>query len=146
MIGAGTGVAPFRAFVAERARLANMGRPVGEMLLFFGCRTPKEDFIYQEEFEKAQDQLKDKLSITMAFSRVDNVYVQDRIREQAHNVMQLLEDGANLYICGRAAMAREVGRVVADCMGKSKGWNEEEIREWSESLRRRGTWQEDVWG
>jgi NADPH-ferrihemoprotein reductase len=146
MIGAGTGVAPFRAFIAERVRLANMNRPLGEMLLFFGCRTPEEDYIYKEEFEKAQAQLNGKLSITMAFSRVDNVYVQDRIREQAQNVIRLLDDGANLYICGRAAMAREVGKVVADSMGKCKSWNETETREWSESIRRRGTWQEDVWG
>jgi NADPH-ferrihemoprotein reductase len=146
MIGAGTGVAPFRAFVAERVRLANMNRPLGEMLLFFGCRTPREDYIYQEEFEKAQNQLNGKLSITTAFSRVDNVYVQDRIREEARNVLRLLDDGANLYICGRAAMAREVGKVVADCIGRSKGWNDDEVREWSESVRRRGTWQEDVWG
>jgi NADPH-ferrihemoprotein reductase len=146
MIGAGTGVAPFRAFIAERVRLAKMNRPLGEMLLFFGCRTPAEDYIYQEEFEEAQNQLDGKLSITTAFSRVDNVYVQDRIREKAQDVLRLLEDGANLYICGRAAMAREVGKVVADCMGKSKGWNEEETREWSDSVRRRGTWQEDVWG
>jgi NADPH-ferrihemoprotein reductase len=146
MIGAGTGVAPFRAFVAERVCIANMNRPVGEMLLFFGCRTPKEDYIYQDEFENAQAKLNGKLSITAAFSRVDNVYVQDRIQEQAQRVLCLLEDGANLYICGRAAMAREVGKVIAECMRESKGWNEAESREWSETLRRRGRWQEDVWG
>jgi NADPH-ferrihemoprotein reductase len=146
MVGAGTGVAPFRAFVAERVRIADMNRAVGQMLLFFGCRTPKEDYIYQDEFENAHAKLSGKLSITTAFSRVDSVYVQDRIREQAQSVLRLLEDGANLYICGRAAMAREVGKVVAECMGKSKGWNEEESRAWSESLRRRGIWQEDVWG
>jgi len=72
--------------------------------------------------------------------------VQDRVREQARCVMRLLEDGANMYICGRAAMAREVGKALAECMGKRKGWNEAEVREWSEGLRRRGNWQEDVWG
>ena len=146
MIGAGTGIAPFRAFIAERTRLATLNRRVGEMLLFFGCRNPNEDFIYQDEFETAQMQLNGSLSIATAFSRVDNVYVQDRVREQVQCVMRLLEDGANMYICGRAAMAREVGKALAEYMGKRKGWNEAEVREWSEGLRRRGNWQEDVWG
>lgn len=148
MIGAGTGVAPFRAFVAERARFASIGRPVGEMLLFFGCRRPDEDFIYSEEFEGARAGLEGKstFSIVTAFSRVDGVYVQDMVREQAKSVVRLLEDGANLYICGRARMAREVGKVVCEAMGSSMGWSKEEVGEWSGGLKRRGIWQEDVWG
>lgn len=53
MIGAGTGIAPFRAFLLERARLHAMSRPVGRTILVFGCRDPKEDYIYREELEQA---------------------------------------------------------------------------------------------
>jgi NADPH-ferrihemoprotein reductase len=103
MVAAGTGIAPFRAFVADRARFANMGRPVGEMLLFFGCRRPDEDSIYREKFEDVWAGLDGKglFSIVPAFSRVDDgVYVQDMVKREAKDVVRLLEEGANLYICG----------------------------------------------
>ncbi|KAF2105143.1 putative NADPH-cytochrome P450 reductase, partial [Rhizodiscina lignyota] len=148
MIAAGTGIAPFRAFVMERARFAGMGRPVGDMLLFFGCRRPDEDYIYRETFGRAQTDLggKAKLSIVTAFSRVDHVYVQDRVRQEAEQVLRLIDEGANVYVCGRAAMAREVGKAVCDAMATGKGWKEDEVREWFEGFKRRRLWQEDVWG
>lgn len=149
MVAAGTGVAPFRAFITERARFVSMGRSVGEMMLFFGCRKPDEDFIYCEEFEGIRAGLDGKalFSIVPAFSRVGNgTYVQDMVRQEAKHVVRLLEEGANLYICGRARMAREVGKAVCEAMAISKGWVEEEIREWNEGLKRRRVWQEDVWG
>jgi NADPH-ferrihemoprotein reductase len=72
--------------------------------------------------------------------------VQDMVRREAKRVVRLLEEGANLYICGRARMAREVGKVVCEAIGSSKGWGDEEMREWSEGAKRRRVWQEDVWG
>jgi NADPH-ferrihemoprotein reductase len=74
------------------------------------------------------------------------LYVQDVVRREANHVVRLLEEGANLYICGRVRMAREVGKVVCNAMGGNKGWGEEDIREWIEGLKRRRVWQEDVWG
>lgn len=147
MICAGTGVAPFRAFVEERARFAKIGREVGQMLMFFGCRRPEEDYIYRDEFEEHQKTVgSDKLPIVTAFSRVDQIYVQDRVREDSERVIKLLEDGAYMYICGRAAMAREVGNVVQAAMQRFKCWSDSEVKEWSESHKRRRLWQEDVWG
>jgi len=69
MVASGTGIEPFRAFVAECARFASMGRPVGEMLLFVGCRKPDEDFIYRKEFEGVREELDGKslFSIVPAF-------------------------------------------------------------------------------
>jgi len=131
MVAAGTGIAPFRAFVAERARFASIGRPIGEMLLFFGCRKPDENFIYREEFEGVRTALEGNglFSIVPAFSRIDDgMYVQDVVRREAKHVIRLLEEGANLYICGRARMAREVGKVVCDTMASSKGLVNEETQ------------------
>ncbi|KAF2090285.1 riboflavin synthase domain-like protein [Saccharata proteae CBS 121410] len=150
MVAAGTGLAPFRAFVAERAKLAAIGKPVGRMLLFFGCRNPTEDYIYREELEDLERALAGKLEIITAFSRVEGgerkVYVQDRVRERKEEVLGLMDEGANFYVCGRAGMAREVGRRVGEEMGVVKGLGGTEVREWSEGLKRRGKWQEDVWG
>ncbi|KAF9886141.1 hypothetical protein FE257_011966 [Aspergillus nanangensis] len=150
MVCAGTGFAPFRAFLAERRQLLQIGREVGEMLLFFGCRTAEEDYIYQEEVEDVQAVLGDRLRVVMAFSREDAMprrYVQDRIGETGDAVVRLLEEeGANLYICGRAAMAREVEKAVGVEMQRVKGWSEEQVGEWRKGIKRRNKWQEDVWG
>lgn len=150
MVAAGTGVAPFRAFLAERARMLQIGKEVGEMVLFFGCRRPAEDYIYREELEGFERELGGRLRIVTAFSREEGApktYVQDRVRELGADVVRLvLEGGASVYMCGRASMAREVGGVVGELVGKEKGWGQEQIKEWTERMKRSRTWQEDVWG
>ncbi|EHY54012.1 hypothetical protein HRR83_004656 [Exophiala dermatitidis] len=157
MVAAGTGLAPFRAFVAERAKLHSIGKPVGEMLLFFGCRHPDEDFIYRDELMRVavagSDQDSDSsplLKVVTAFSRLPGepkVYVQQRVREYGRQVVDLIEDkGANFYICGRAAMAREVGASVAEAIKEARGWDDSQVKSWTEGLKRRGKWREDVWG
>lgn len=150
MVAAGTGLAPFRAFLAERARMLQIGKEVGEMVLFFGCRRAREDYIYREELEGFGRELGGRLRIVTAFSREEGTpraYVQDRVRELGADVVRLvLEGGASVYMCGRASMAREVGGVVGELVGKEKGWGQEQIKEWTERMKRNRTWQEDVWG
>ncbi|KIX94670.1 uncharacterized protein Z520_09716 [Fonsecaea multimorphosa CBS 102226] len=151
MVAAGTGIAPFRAFIAERAKLHAIGKPVGEMILFFGCRRPQEDFIYRDELEQAQLALgKDVFKIITAFSRVQGqgkVYVQQRVREHGKEVVSLIEEnGASFYICGRASMAREVGFSLGETIKEIKGWSDSEVKGWGEALKRTGKWKEDVWG
>lgn len=150
MVAAGTGVAPFRAFLAERARMLQIGKEVGEMVLFFGCRRAGEDYIYREELEGFEGELGGRLRIVTAFSREEGQpkrYVQDRVRELGADVVRLvLEGGASMYMCGRASMAREVGGVVGELVGKEKRWGQEQIKEWTERMKRSRTWQEDVWG
>jgi len=121
MIGPGTGVAPFRAFVQERAAHAAKGDNVGKMLLFYGCRKSTEDFLYQNEWTQYGEQLGDKFKLVTAFSRetAKKVYVQNKLVEHAEEVNKMLQDGAYLYVCGDAArMAREVnitlGKLIAE--------------------------------
>lgn len=150
MIGAGTGIAPFRAFIQERERQKAVGKPIGRMLLFYGCRRPDEDFIFQEEFEHAVNTLDGALEIITAFSRPEGkqkkAYVQDRIAERKEEVCDLLHDTATIYICGRANMARDVGRVVAGAMITRNNWDEREGRDWADAARRGNKWLEDIWG
>lgn len=157
MIAAGTGLAPFRAFIAERRQMRSIGKPIGEMILFFGCRSPEEDFIYREELEALAGEgsqeggVADVLRIVTAFSRYESGgekrrYVQDRVGECSDDVVRLLDQGANLYICGRAAMAREVEKVVGDEMKRAKGWDENGVNEWTKAIKKKNKWQEDVWG
>jgi NADPH-ferrihemoprotein reductase len=149
MIGAGTGMAPFRGFILERARLKAIGKPVGRMLLFFGCRRPDEDYLYREELADAASSMDGLLEIIPAFSRAENkpkTYVQDCVGAMKKEVCELLQNSANIYICGRASMAREVGRVVEEAMKQENRWSDPEVRSWAESAKKGGKWFEDVWG
>lgn len=135
MIGPGTGVAPFRGFVQERARLAEEGQEVGKTLLFFGCRSEKEDFLYREEWEQYKEALGGSFELITAFSRdgPKKVYVQHRLEERKAEVNELLLKGAYVYVCGDAAhMAREVnatlGRIIAGERGLSEGQGEEVVK------------------
>ncbi|KAF2793772.1 cytochrome P450 reductase 2 [Melanomma pulvis-pyrius CBS 109.77] len=148
LISAGTGFAPFRAFLAERAKLHAIGKPVGKMLLFFGCRSADSDFIYQEEMEKMKESLGEKLEIITAFSREGDrkVYVQDRVAAQSSKVLEMLDAGANMYICGKASMAREVDMKIEEAASEAKGLGEAEVKAWTDALKKRGKWRADVWG
>ncbi|CZR67340.1 related to NADPH-cytochrome P450 reductase (CprA) [Phialocephala subalpina] len=147
MIASGSGIAPFRGFFAERSRIAAIGREVGKSLLFFGCRS-SEDYLYQDELEDLQRSSQGTEVVT-AFSRTEErkVYVQDRVEERDEEVVRLLlEQNAYFYICGSAAMARDVTTRLGQCLRRRKGWGEAELREWSESMKKAHRWQEDVWG
>ncbi|OJJ88286.1 NADPH--hemoprotein reductase cprA [Aspergillus glaucus CBS 516.65] len=148
MVGPGTGVAPFRGFIQERAALAAKGQKVGTTLLFFGCRKSDEDFLYNDEFKTYQDQLSDSLKIVTAFSREGSqkVYVQHRLREQATLVSDLLKQKANFYVCGDAAnMAREVNLVLGQIIAEHRGFGPERGEEMVKHMRSSGSYQEDVW-
>ena len=151
MVAAGTGLAPFRGFLQERARLKSMDREVGPTILFFGCRDPEEDFLYKSEIEDMQSNvLKDQLSVVTAFSRVSGqpkTYVQDRVAEHAERVCDLLlNDNATFFICGSANMARDVSIKLGQCIKARKGWDDEKLKVWGERQKKTHRWQEDVWG
>jgi NADPH-ferrihemoprotein reductase len=127
--------------------LASIGREVGTSLLFFGCRGPY-DFIYSSELG-ALGGGDGGIEVVTAFSRAagEKVYVQERIEERGEEVVRLLvEEGAYLYICGGAGMARDVAACLGGLVQRRMGWGEEGVREWREGVRRGRRWQEDVWG
>ncbi|KAA8651341.1 hypothetical protein EYZ11_000944 [Aspergillus tanneri] len=148
MVGPGTGVAPFRGFIQERAALAAKGEKVGPTVLFFGCRKSDEDFLYKTEWETFQKQLGDSLKIITAFSRETSqkVYVQHRLLEHAELVSDLLKQKATFYVCGDAAnMAREVNLVLGQIIAKQRGLPVEKGEEMVKHMRSSGSYQEDVW-
>ncbi|OTA63635.1 FAD binding domain-containing protein [Hypoxylon sp. EC38] len=148
LIGPGTGVAPFRGFVQERAKQAESGENVGRTLLFFGCRKQNEDFMYESEWEEYKKALGDKFELITAFSREGpkKVYVQHRLKERAQEVNELLEKKAYLYVCGDAAnMAREVNTVLAQIIAEQRGISESKAEEIVKNMRAANQYQEDVW-
>ena len=115
MVGPGTGLAPFRGFLQDRAARKAKGAALGDAMLFFGCRHPEQDFIYADQLQGwAADGIVD---LHTAFSRAGGrkAYVQDLIREQASAVWKLLEAGATVYVCGDGSrMEPDVRRTLAD--------------------------------
>ena len=150
MVAAGTGIAPFRGFLQERGRLAELGKPVGKMVLFFGCRNSDLDFLYKDEWQLWKEQLRDRFVMVPCFSRLKDQrkqYVQDGLLEHRGLVGNLIEEGAAFYVCGAASMAREVRsrlvEVVSECAGVSIHEADSSI---GGRMRRAGLYQEDVWG
>lgn len=148
MVGPGTGVAPFRAFVQERAAQAKAGQNVGKTVLFFGCRRKDEDFIYQNEWKQYQEALGDNFVFHVAFSRdgPKKVYVQHKLKENADEVNKLLEQKAYFYVCGDAAnMAREVNTLLGKIISEKRGVSEQKGEEIVKAMRASNQYQEDVW-
>lgn len=152
LIGCGTGVAPFRAFVQERVRRKEIGQEVGTTLLFLGFRRRMTDFIYQKDWHDCQRTLGGDLCKTWtAFSRDPSEpkrYVQDRLEENAEEVLSLFdaEVGCRLYICGSAGMARDVAMALARVRASATGQSMTEAEAWVKELRRSKQLLEDVWG
>ena len=114
MIGPGTGLAPFRGFLRERAALKAQGRTLGPAMLFFGCRHPEQDFIYADELGEQSEA--DNVELHVAFSRHDGkkTYVQDLLKAEADRVRALIDQGAIIYVCGDGGrMEPDVKRALA---------------------------------
>ena len=143
MIGAGTGVAPYRAFLQEReARGAS-----GKSWLFFGERNFDSDFLYQTEWQAL---LKDKVltEMNVAFSRdtANKVYVQHRLLEQARGVYVWLEQGAHLYVCGDGAkLAPDVHAALSAIVEEQGGLSREAAGEYLAALKADHRYQIDVY-
>ena len=143
-VAAGTGLAPFRGFVQERAALLGQegeGVVLDEALLFFGCRGPKVDDLYREEFDESQKQ--GAVDVRRAFSRVEGEegdeakgcrYVQDRLWFDKEEVAGLWERGARVYVCGSRKVGEEVKRVLGRIVLGGEP-SEEEITKWFDSVR-----------
>ncbi|MEZ4663764.1 MAG: hypothetical protein R2911_40035 [Caldilineaceae bacterium] len=113
MVGPGTGLAPFRGFLQEARHPQAAGSRGWPQPAFFGCRHAEQDFIYADELAEFAEQ--GIITLVTAFRQdpAQKVYVQQRILEQKEAVWELLEQGANIYICGDASrMAPDVRRAL----------------------------------
>jgi sulfite reductase (NADPH) flavoprotein alpha-component len=143
MIGPGTGIAPFRAFLQERRAVGATGRN----WLFFGDQRRRCDFLYQEQLETllAEGTL---TRLDTAFSRdqAEKIYVQTRMLEHAVELWRWLEDGAHLYVCGDAKrMARDVDAALHEVIRKGGGKTAEQAQEYVASLKSQKRYQRDVY-
>ena len=146
MIGPGTGIAPFRGFLQERAALKASGKKPGPAMLYFGCRHPDQDYIYREELEAfARDGIAD---LHVAFSRKEKkkVYVQDLIRENRDAVWDLIEKGAHIYVCGDGSrMEPDVRRALTTIYSEEADVGVEAADAWLEQMIADDRYVLDVW-
>jgi len=142
MIGPGTGVAPFRGFVQERAETGARGRN----WLFFGAQHFNHGFFYQSEW---QDALRsgELHRLDLAFSRdqARKIYVQDRLRERGRDVYDWLQNGAHLYVCGAIGMGKDVHAALQSIVAEHGGLDEEAAREYLVQLQTEGRYSRDVY-
>ena len=143
MIGPGTGVAPFRAFVQERRETGAQGRN----WLFFGNRHFTSEFLYQVEWQAAlRDGSLHRLDLAFSRDTAAKVYVQQRLREQGRELYAWLQEGAHLYVCGDASrMAKDVHAALIDIAVTHGGHSPEQAREWLADLLQQGRYARDVY-
>lgn len=143
MVGPGTGIAPFRAFLQHREAIGAKG----PAWLFFGDQRRATDFLFGEEI--AAWQAKGVLSrLSLAFSRdqAAKIYVQDRMREEAADLWRWLQDGAHFYVCGDASrMAKDVDAALRGVAQSEGAMSADQARDWIVALARQGRYQRDVY-
>jgi len=147
MIGPGTGVAPFRGFLQERAALKERGVPIGPSLLFFGCRDPMQDLLYEEDLRHFE--AKGVARLFFVFSREpgrQKTYVQHSISEHDEEVWRLLQQEAIVFVCGEASrMAPQVRQAFVEVFRKRTGAGEADGQAWLTGLIAGGRYLEDIW-
>ncbi|MFT3787607.1 MAG: sulfite reductase subunit alpha [Tepidisphaeraceae bacterium] len=143
MVGPGTGIAPFRAFLHHRKATSSSGRN----WLFFGDQRSSTDHLYRDELESLH-QAGTLTRQSLAFSRDQQakVYVQDRMREHAADLWTWLDDGAHFYVCGDASrMAKDVDAALVEVVRTGSGRSADEARAYVKSMSSEGRYQRDVY-
>ncbi|MFD7522943.1 bifunctional cytochrome P450/NADPH--P450 reductase [Paenibacillus chitinolyticus] len=146
MVGPGTGVAPFRGFLQARSAMRREGTELGEAHLYFGCRC-ESDYIYREELEGYEREGVVKLHT--AYSREEGTpktYVQHLMKENAAELIALLEQGGRLYVCGDGSrMAPGVEEEIRQAYANIRQVRSNEARKWLYGLQTEGRYAKDVW-
>jgi sulfite reductase (NADPH) flavoprotein alpha-component len=143
MIGPGTGVAPFRAFLEERQATGQ----TGDNWLFFGDQREKLDFLYRDQFHAMQkDGVLTRLDTAFSRDQPQKVYVQDRMREHAADLFEWLERGAYFYVCGDVTrMAKDVEVALLDVIAKGSNGTLEKAAEYLAAMKKQKRYQRDVY-
>ena len=143
MVGPGTGIAPFRSFIEERAVTKENGRS----WLFFGDQYSASDFLYQDELEQFQwDGVLTRLETAFSRDTERKVYVQHKMLENSQELFQWLENGACFYVCGdKQRMAKDVHNTLIDVIEKEGTMTREAAEAYLNDIQKQGRYQRDVY-
>ena len=146
MIGPGTGLAPFRGFLQERAARKAKGASLGPAMLFFGCRHPEQDFLYADELKAfAKDGVTE---LYTAFSRAggEKTYVQHLVAAEKDKVWRLIEQGAIVFVCGDGGkMEPDVKAALVAIYRERSGADADAAARWIEEMGAKNRYVLDVW-
>lgn len=148
LIATGTGIAPFRGFVQQRARLHQVGQNIGKIMLIYGCRSSRSH-LYKQEIEEAQSVLGANLEVIVAYSRIADRprHLQDSVSESSSQIVDMIvEQKARVYLCGSTKMAKDAGVLIEKHVSACMHWTPEQAGTFLAQLRIRKQWIEDVWG
>jgi cytochrome P450/NADPH-cytochrome P450 reductase len=146
MIGPGTGLAPFRGFLQERAARKAQGATLGPAMLFFGCRNPSQDFLYADELKVFATEGVSELHT--AFSRGDGpkTYVQNLLAREKDKVWSLIENGAVIFVCGDGSkMEPDVKATLMSIYSEKTGGNADSAAKWIDEMGTKNRYVLDVW-
>ncbi|EFU2867838.1 NADPH-dependent assimilatory sulfite reductase flavoprotein subunit [Salmonella enterica] len=143
MIGPGTGIAPFRAFMQQRAAEGAEGKN----WLFFGNPHFTEDFLYQVEWQRyVKEGVLSRIDMAWSRDQKEKIYVQDKLREQGAELWRWINDGAHIYVCGDARrMAADVEKALLEVIAEFGGMDLEAADEFLSELRVERRYQRDVY-
>ena len=143
MIGPGTGIAPFRAFLQHRQATGATGRN----WLFFGDRNFTHDFLYQLEWQGwLKDGLLTRLEVAFSRDQPEKIYVQTRLWERRTELLKWIDDGAHIYVCGdEKGMAKDVDATLVRILAETAKGDEEAGRAKLKELTKAGRYQRDVY-
>ena len=143
MIGPGTGVAPFRAFLEERQATGQ----TGDNWLFFGDQREKTDYLYREQFQAMhKDGVLTRLDTAFSRDQAQKVYVQDRMREHSAELFEWVERGAYFYVCGDATrMAKDVEATLLDAIAVGSHRTLDDAAEYLAAMKKQKRYQRDIY-
>ncbi|EBN1284367.1 NADPH-dependent assimilatory sulfite reductase flavoprotein subunit [Salmonella enterica] len=143
MIGSGTGIAPFRAFIQQRVA----DEASGKNWLFFGNPHFTEDFLYQVEWQRyVKEGLLSRIDLAWSRDQKEKIYVQDKLRERGAELWRWINDGAHIYVCGDAnRMAKDVEQALLEVIAEFGGMDLESADEYLSELRVARRYQRDVY-
>ncbi len=143
MVGAGTGIAPYRAFMQQRE---SMGMK-GNTWLFFGDRRFQSDFLYQTEWQKLlEKKLLERMDVAFSRDQEEKIYVQHKLKENQKEIYNWIESGAHFYLCGdRKNMANDVTKTFLEIIRTEGGISEEQAEKYLKQLKKEKRFQSDVY-
>ncbi|RLN02193.1 hypothetical protein BBJ28_00001262 [Nothophytophthora sp. Chile5] len=147
LIGPGTGIAPMRAFLQERAKQKESGVEVGKSILYFGCRKRDEDFIYKDELETFQENgVLTEMNLAFSREQEKKVYVQHLLAKNGEATWELIRDhDAHIYVCGATTMGNDVNKVLHEVIEEFGGQSADEATATLKGLQDSHRYIQELW-
>lgn len=148
MIGPGTGLAPFRGYIQEREFQKKEGKPIGDVILYYGCRNKVSDFLYEEELKAFRESgTLTKMNVAFSRDQKEKIYVTHLLRQNKTEVWKVIgENNGHVYVCGDAKnMARDVHEILLEIIKEEGKMEQPEAQAYFKKMESQRRYSADVW-